>query len=37
MAGLEKFRKEKLSAEWDGFATWQVSDGSKRMRSGRYM
>ena len=27
LAGLEKFRKEKLSIEWDGFATWQVSGG----------
>ena len=27
MAGLEQFRKEKLSVEWEGFATWKVSGG----------
>lgn len=27
MAGLDKFRKEKMSVEWEGFATWQVSGG----------
>ena len=27
VAGLERFRKEKLPVEWDGFSTWQVSGG----------
>ena len=27
MAGLGKFRKEKMSFEWEGFATWRVSGG----------
>ena len=27
LAGLENFRKEKLTVKWEGFATWSVSGG----------